>query len=141
MRIAITGANGQLGKALQATLGREHEIVALGHTELELSRPECMAQLVATGAELLDRFYIARVAWLCGGERNFVRTVLRLAAERDTFGMVADEIGSPTYAPDVAEAVAQLIQLPFYGTYHLVNEGSCSRFAFAAEILRRAGRE
>jgi dTDP-4-dehydrorhamnose reductase len=55
--------------------------------------------------------------------------------------MVADEIGSPTYAPDVAEAVAQLIQLPFYGTYHLVNEGSCSRFEFAAEILRIAGRD
>jgi dTDP-4-dehydrorhamnose reductase len=223
MRIAITGANGQLGKALQATLGREHEIIALGHRELELGQPECVARLVATGAELivhpaaytnvdgcardpelafrvnglgtqyvalacrqlgaplvyistnevfdgagaaayfeydraapinpygqtkwageqavrdlLDRFYIVRVAWLFGGERNFVRTVLRLAAERDAFGMVTDEIGSPTYAPDVAEAVAQLIQTSFYGTYHLVNEGSCSRFEFAAEILRLA---
>ena len=226
MRIVITGANGQLGQALQAALGRTHDIVALGHGELELGRPECVAQLVATGAEmvvhpaaytnvdgcardpelafrvnglgtqyvalacrqlgaplvyistnevfdgagtsayfeydranpinsygrskwageqavreLLDRFYIARVAWLFGGERNFVRTVLRLAAERDTLGMVADEIGSPTYAPDVAEAVTQLIQLPFYGTYHLVNQGSCSRFEFAAEILRMAGHD
>src|SRR5215212_3436090 len=223
MRIAITGATGQLGKALQTALGREHEIIALGHQELELGRPECVAQLVATGAELvvhpaaytnvdgcardpelafringlgtqyvalacrqlgaplvyistnevfdgagdrayfeydraapinpygrskwageqalrelLDRFYIARVAWLFGGERNFVRTVLRLAAEHATFGMVADEIGSPTYAPDVAEAVSQLIKMPFYGTYHLVNEGSCSRFEFATEILRKA---
>jgi dTDP-4-dehydrorhamnose reductase len=50
MRIAITGANGQLGKALQATLGREHEIVALGHNEFELGQPECVARLVATGA-------------------------------------------------------------------------------------------
>ncbi|HJZ46660.1 MAG TPA: dTDP-4-dehydrorhamnose reductase [Roseiflexaceae bacterium] len=226
MRIAITGANGQLGKAFQETLGREYEIIALGHDQLELGRPECVAQLAATGAdlvvhpaaytnvdgcardpelayrvnglgtqyvalacrelgaalvyistnevfdgtaaapyleydranpinaygrskwageqvvrELLDRFYIARVAWLFGGERNFVRTVLRLAGERDTLGMVADEIGSPTYAPDVAEAVARLIQTSFYGTYHLVNEGSCSRFEFAAAILRQASRE
>jgi len=226
MRIAITGANGQLGKALQETLGREHDIVALGHNEIELGHPDCVARLVATGAglvihpaaytnvdgcardpelayrvnglgtqyvalacrqlgaplvyistnevfdgsaaaayleydradpinaygrskwageqvvrELLERFYIARVAWLFGGERNFVRTVLRLAAERATLGMVADEVGSPTYAPDVAAALARLIQTQFYGTYHLVNEGSCSRFEFAAEILRLAGRE
>src|SRR5690348_11954852 len=53
MRIAITGVNGQLGKAFQATLGREHQIVALGHTELELGQPECVAQLVATGADLV----------------------------------------------------------------------------------------
>jgi dTDP-4-dehydrorhamnose reductase len=91
--------------------------------------------------ELLDRYYIARVAWLFGGERNFVRTVLRLAAERGRLSMVADEIGSPTYAPDVAEAVAQLIQKQFYGTYHLVNEGSCSRYEFAEAILRHAGRD
>ena len=91
--------------------------------------------------ELLDRFYIVRVAWLFGGERNFVRTVLRLAAERDSIAMVEDEVGSPTYAPDAAAAIARLIELPFYGTYHLVNEGACSRFAFAAEVLRLAGRE
>jgi len=54
---------------------------------------------------------------------------------------VADEIGSPTYAPDVAAAGGRLIHPPFYGTYHLVNEGSCSRYDFAAEILRLAGRD
>src|SRR5262245_64016175 len=53
MRIAITGANGQLGKALQETLGREHEIVALGHSEIELGNPDCVAQLAATGADLV----------------------------------------------------------------------------------------
>jgi dTDP-4-dehydrorhamnose reductase len=91
--------------------------------------------------ELLERFYIVRVAWLFGGARNFVRTVLRLASERDSIAMVDDEVGSPTYAPDAARAIAQLIRLPFYGTYHLVNEGSCSRMEFAAETLRLAGRD
>jgi dTDP-4-dehydrorhamnose reductase len=91
--------------------------------------------------EALDHFYIVRVAWLFGGARNFVRTVLRLAAERDSIAMVADEVGSPTYAPDAAAAIARLVELPFDGTYHLVNEGACSRFEFAAEVLRLAGRE
>ena len=226
MRIAITGAGGQLGQALQAALGAEHELVPLGHADIELGHPDCVERLFATGAELvihtaaytdvdgcardperayqvnglgtqyvalacrqlgaplvyvstnevfdgaaatpyfeydrlapinayarskwageqvvreaLVRFYIVRVAWLFGGARNFVRTVLRLAAERDSIAMVADEVGSPTYAPDAAGAIARLIRLPFYGTYHLVNEGACSRFEFADEVLRLAGRE
>jgi dTDP-4-dehydrorhamnose reductase len=55
--------------------------------------------------------------------------------------MVADEIGSPTCAPDAAEAIARLIETSCYGTYHLVNEGSCSRYEFAAATLRLAGRD
>jgi dTDP-4-dehydrorhamnose reductase len=92
--------------------------------------------------ELLDRFYIVRVAWLFGGERNFVRTVLRLAASppADGLRMVEDEVGSPTYVPDVAEAVARLVGTgDFYGTYHFVNSGAASRYAFARAILDRGG--
>lgn len=91
--------------------------------------------------ELLRDFYIVRVAWLYGGERNFVRTVLRLAASPPTGGlrMVDDEVGSPTYCADVAEGLARLIATGCYGTYHLVNAGSCSRYAFCREILRQAG--
>ena len=91
--------------------------------------------------ELVPRHYIARVAWLFGGERNFIRTVLRLASERPELTMVADEIGSPTYAPDVAAACLRLVQIPCYGTYHLVNEGHCSRLELAAAALRSAGRD
>ena len=53
MRIAITGANGQLGRALQQRLGGEHDVVALGHTELELDAHACVAQLERTRAELI----------------------------------------------------------------------------------------
>jgi dTDP-4-dehydrorhamnose reductase len=90
--------------------------------------------------ELVAQHYIVRVAWLFGGERNFVRTVLRLGAERGVLSMVTDEIGSPTFAPDVAMAAVQLVQQPLYGTYHLVNSGSCSRYDFAQHALRLAGR-
>lgn len=88
--------------------------------------------------QLLRRFYIVRIAWVFGGARNFVQTILRLAHERNELAVVDDEIGNPTYAPDVAAAIAVLIQQPAYGIYHFVNEGYCSRFAFAQEILRQS---
>jgi len=90
---------------------------------------------------LLDRFYIIRTAWLFsswGG--NFVIKMLRLAEERQELQVVTNQVGSPTYAPDLAEAVAQLIRHPLYGIYHLVNEGSCSRFQFVQKILEYAGK-
>ena len=54
--------------------------------------------------------------------------------------MVSNEFGSPTYAPDLAEAIFRLIQHPLYGIYHLINEGSCSRHEFAYRVLELAGK-
>ena len=53
--------------------------------------------------------------------------------------VVTDEIGNPTYVQDLAAAIEQLIVTRQYGIYHFVNEGSCSRWQFANEILRLAG--
>ena len=89
--------------------------------------------------QLLQRFYIVRIAWVFGGERNFVRTIQRLATERDHLSVVDDEVGNPTFAADVAEAIGRLIAEPAWGVYHLVNEGYCSRYTFALEILRQTG--
>lgn len=90
---------------------------------------------------LLSRFYIVRTAWLYSrGPRNFVSTVLRLAGERDELHFVTDEVGSPTYAPDLARAVGQLIAHPLYGIYHFTNAGVCSRFEWAKAILELSGR-
>ncbi|MEF3273847.1 MAG: dTDP-4-dehydrorhamnose reductase [Chloroflexus sp.] len=226
MRIAITGANGQLGRALIAVLSDQHEVVPLNHQQVEVSNPATVDQIAATNADVVihaaaytnvdgcardpglayrvnglgtryvalgcrridaalvyistnevfagdaqrpyleedlprpinpygqsklageqavralwPRHFIVRVAWLFGGERNFVRTVLRLASNPPTDGlrMVADEIGSPTYTIDVAVGLARLITTDYYGTYHFVNDGSCSRYDFAAEILRQTG--
>lgn len=227
MRIAITGASGQLGSALGAALSPAYEIIPLGHGALELDGPIAVEQIVATGADLvvhpaaytnvdgcardpelayrvnalgtkyvalacrrlgaplvyistnevfpgdaaqpyfeydlarpvnaygrskhagelaaaqiLDQLSIVRVAWLFGGQRNFVRTVLRLADAPPEGGirMVDDEVGSPTYAADVADGVARLIAGEHFGTFHFVNSGHCSRFDFARAILRLAGR-
>ncbi len=226
MRIAVTGAAGQLGAAFLAALNPEHSIIPLDRSTIELGDPSTADRIAATRAdlvihpaaytdvdgcardperayrinalgtqyvalgcrrisaplvyistnevfpgdantpyseydpprpinaygrskwageqivrELLASFFIVRVAWLFGGPRNFVQTVLRLAANPPAAGlrMVADEIGSPTYAPDVAAAVARLITTDRYGTYHLVNAGHCSRYDFCRAILDRAG--
>jgi dTDP-4-dehydrorhamnose reductase len=53
---------------------------------------------------------------------------------------VTDEVGSPTFVVDLAQAIAQLIRSEQFGIYHLVNEGGCSRYDFAREILRLTGR-
>jgi dTDP-4-dehydrorhamnose reductase len=91
--------------------------------------------------DLLTQFYIVRVAWLFGGRQNFVQTMLRLAANppADGIRMVDDEIGSPTFAPDVAAALLRLIDTHCYGIYHLINAGTCSRYAFAQTIAHQAG--
>jgi dTDP-4-dehydrorhamnose reductase len=86
------------------------------------------------------RFYIVRVAWLFGpGGVNFVTKILDAAQKTDALRVAADEFGNPTYAPDVAQAIARLIATGHYGTYHLTNAGFCSRYEFAAAIVRLAG--
>ncbi len=226
MRIAITGSNGQLGRALQERKSTEtlllldlpdHDITDLPRTlsEMESFRPEviihaaamtdvdacersperayhlnvvgthsvavaamqCRCPLVyistdyvfdgakpthyyeydranplsvyartkwmgeQVARQLVQQHYVVRIAWLYGdGPNNFVRTVLRLADEGQRLRMVTDEIGSPTYAADVAAALDQLIRRPAYGTYHLPNAGFCSRYEWAREILQLTGR-
>jgi dTDP-4-dehydrorhamnose reductase len=89
---------------------------------------------------LLDRFYIVRTAWLYArGGNNFPKKIVEAAKANGKLTVVADEIGSPTYAPDLTRAIAQLIETQHHGIYHLVNEGAVSRLDFATRILRLAG--
>jgi dTDP-4-dehydrorhamnose reductase len=92
--------------------------------------------------DLLSRFYIVRTAWLYGRTgRNFVEKVLELSERQDELSVVDNEFGSPTYAPDLAQAIASLVASGLYGIYHLTNEGACSRYEFAATILEFAGKD
>ena len=89
---------------------------------------------------ILQRFYIVRTAWLFApGGRNFIHAIIDRARSTGQLRVVSDEIGSPTYAMDLAAAIGQLIQTGQYGIYHFTNAGSCSRWVFANEILRLAG--
>ncbi len=89
---------------------------------------------------LLDRFYIVRTAWLyAAGGNNFPKKILAAARDKGALAVVADEVANPTYAPDLARALARLIETNHFGIYHLVNQGASSRYDFAARILQLAG--
>jgi len=91
--------------------------------------------------DLLDKFYIVRTAWLYGqGGSNFVTKIIQLADTHGKLRVVNDEIGSPTYASDLAQAIVQLIGTGVYGVYHFVNGGIASRYDFACKILELTGR-
>ncbi|MFO7742515.1 MAG: dTDP-4-dehydrorhamnose reductase [Anaerolineae bacterium] len=91
---------------------------------------------------LLTRFYIVRTAWLYApGGTNFPHRIVELADELGKLQVVTDEVGNPTFAPDLAAALAGLIETDAYGVYHLTNAGYTSRYGFAQEILRIAGQE
>ncbi len=88
----------------------------------------------------LEKYFIVRIAWVFGLHgKNFVRTMLRLGRERGAVSVVNDQIGSPTYTPDLARLLADMIQTEKYGRYHATNEGLCSWYEFACEIFRQAG--
>jgi dTDP-4-dehydrorhamnose reductase len=90
-----------------------------------------------------DRHIILRTAWVHGaqGQANFVKTMLRLGAERPELRVVADQIGAPTWAGDIAEAIAQLLaqfQPEQAGIYHYTNSGAASWYDFAIAIFEEA---
>jgi dTDP-4-dehydrorhamnose reductase len=88
--------------------------------------------------ELLKDYLIIRTAWLFGlGRRNFVKTIVELATRGEQLKVVEDQIGSPTYTADLAEAIGYLIPLPVTGIIHVTNQGCCSRYQMAQEILRQ----
>lgn len=89
----------------------------------------------------LEEFFIVRIAWVFGlnGE-NFVKTMLNAAKTHDTVRVVNDQIGTPTYTPDLSVLLADMIVTDKYGYYHATNEGGyISWYDFTKEIYRIAG--
>lgn len=97
--------------------------------------------VVASGC----RHLIFRTAWLYSAfGNNFVKTMRRLTAERDRLTVVFDQVGTPTYAGDLADLLFHITEEGLYaqmqGTYHFSNEGVCSWYDFAREIAALSGR-
>jgi dTDP-4-dehydrorhamnose reductase len=90
---------------------------------------------------LSTRWYLVRTASVYGEGHNFVRKMLRMGRERDVLKVKEDEFVSLTYARDLAEGIAAIVETRLYGLYHVTNAGSCSWYEFAREILTLAGVE
>lgn len=94
-------------------------------------------------ARILDKYYIVRIAWLFGVHgKNFVTTMLKLADTHDSLRVVSDQIGTPTYAADLAEVLVDMAEADKYGYYNVTNEGGFISWAeFAQEIFKQAKRK
>ena len=116
---------------------RETDPVA-PHTAYGRTKYEGEKRLVAECPEAV----ILRTAWLYSEfGNNFVKTMIRLGKERESLGVVFDQIGTPTYAADLAWAIFTVIEAPVWhpGIYHFTNEGVCSWFDFTVMIHELAG--
>lgn len=89
-----------------------------------------------------DNYFIIRTSWVYSQfGNNFMKTMLRLASERESFSVVNDQIGTPTNAVDLADALVKIIQycqtvpVEVYGIYNFSNEGQCSWYDFAQKIF------
>lgn len=84
---------------------------------------------------------ILRTAWLYSSfGNNFVKTMIKLGTERDSLGVIFDQVGSPTYAADLADVILQLLSNKTFipGIYHFSDEGVCSWYDFTKTIHRMA---
>ena len=87
----------------------------------------------------LENYSIIRTSWLFGpGRKNFIQTILELAKTKNFLHVVHDQIGSPTYTPDLAEASISLVENKGKGIFHIANSGQASWCDFAAEAIRQA---
>src|SRR5207249_8500891 len=87
--------------------------------------------------QLLNKFFIVRTSWLFGPARpTWVDRVLQQARLNKPVQAATDMVSSPTYTPDLAQALLRLAESRHYGTYHLSNQEFCSRAELAQEILK-----
>lgn len=90
--------------------------------------------------EILDRYFIVRTSWLFGRGRNFVTTMINAGQKYESVRVVSDQIGTPTYAADLAKLLVDMVETEEYGCYNGVNSGGyISWYDFCLEIYSRAG--
>ena len=93
--------------------------------------------------QVMDEYFIIRTSWLYSEYgNNFMKTMLRLSETQDEISVVSDEIGSPTYAGDLAEVLIKIVlsSSKNYGVYHYCNSGSISWRDFAVGIFKHFGK-
>ena len=91
---------------------------------------------------IANRFILIRTSWVFGaGNENFPKKILSWSKEQNELKIVTDQIASPTYTLDLANATLDLVQKESYGIYHITNSNYCSRYEWAETILKQTGWE
>ena len=92
-------------------------------------------------AELLDKFFIVRIAWVFGlNGKNFIKTMINVGKKYDTVRVVNNQIGTPTYTYDLARLLVDMVETDKYGYYHATNEGGyISWYDFCCEFYKQYG--
>ena len=114
------------------------------YLEWDRPNPQSVYGLSKLGGEreLDPTSTLVRTAWVCGRHgSNMVKTILRLAGERDTLAFVDDQRGSPTMAADLAGKIFELVVARRPGTFHVTNQGSTTWYELARAVLASAGLE
>lgn len=97
------------------------------------------------GEKLIQKVYenylIIRTQWLYGGENSFVKTILKLATEKEEMNIVSDQIGCPTWTKYLVNATTTLCEAKSQGIYHYSSEGHCSWYDFAQKIVACAAKQ
>lgn len=148
-------APGYLARAAQARgatmiqVSTDYVFDGTNHIPYTEDEPTCPASAYGTSKlageknvmDHCEKAVVIRTAWLYSiYGNNFVKTMLRLGKERDTLGVIFDQIGTPTYARDLAVAIFAIIDKGIVrGIYHFSNEGVCSWYDFTVAIHRLAG--
>ncbi len=111
---------------------RYHPLNVYGQTKLEGERAV---------ADTLDKYFIVRISWAFGPRgNNFVKTMIRAGRTHDRVCVVNDQIGTPTYTPDLARLLADMNETDKYGYYHASNEGGyISWYDFCCNIYEQCG--
>ena len=148
-------AVGYLAKAAEANgaefiqISTDYVFDGTAHIPYQETEPTCPNSVYGStklageqnALSLCSRSMVIRTAWLYSTfGNNFVKTMIRLGKERDTLGVIFDQVGTPTYARDLARAIfAAIRQGVVPGVYHFSNEGVCSWYDFTKTIHRLAG--
>lgn len=94
--------------------------------------------------DLMNRYFIVRASWMMGGkekDKKFVAKIIKLLEERKEISVVNDKFGNPTFTEDLSRCLVKLIETKRHGTYHMSNQGVCSRYEIACKIKEYLGKD
>lgn len=124
------------GSVFDGTKGEPYIEFDTPHPSSEYSKAKYQGELFVK--DLLREHYIVRAGWMFGGgerDKKFVGKIVNLARQGRNLQVVDDKFGSPTYTEDLAQGLLKLVETGWYGTYHMANQGCCSRFEYAKKVL------